>query len=290
MQFALSTHLFHGERLARRHVETIAANGFDVIELFATRTHFDYADPAHVDAVGGWLAELGMRVGTIHAPICKSFVGGQWGPAFSNATADSARRQEAIDETTIAIRAARRLGCAAVVLHLGLPRGQTIPSGDNDRAAVRRSLEHLAEVADHAGTRLALEVIPNDLSTPTALLNWLDGELELHDTAICLDFGHAHLLGGAPEAVEALSGYVVTTHVHDNRGIEDDHLVPFAGTIDWATTLAALWKTGYRGPLVFEVADQGDAVGVLRRTGGARQRLQGILDELDAPIDFDKGA
>jgi sugar phosphate isomerase/epimerase len=287
MLFGLSTHIFHGERLTRDHLKTIADHGFRAIELFATRTHFDYTDAGHIDAVRGWLAELGMSASSMHAPICASFVGGQWGRAFSNAATDPGRRQEALDETAKAMEAARQLSCSAVVVHLGLPRGQPLPPGDNDRGAVRRSLDELASAATRAGVRLALEVIPNDLSTPSALLEWIDGESDLGSAAICLDFGHAHLLGGAPEAVEALSGYVITTHVHDNRGTDDDHLVPFAGTIDWATTLTALWKTGYAGPLMFEVADHGDAPGVLRRTVRARDRLLAILDELKAPIQFE---
>src|SRR5713101_605256 len=159
MQFGLSTHIFHGESLTRVHLETIAAHGFRLVELFATRTHFDYADAGQIDAIGGWLAELGMTAGSMHAPICASFVGGEWGRAFSNASSDALRRQEALDETVIALGAARRLGCATVVLHLGLPHGQMIPAGDNDRGAVRHSLEQLAAAASQAGIRLALEVI-----------------------------------------------------------------------------------------------------------------------------------
>ena len=288
MQFGLSTHLFHGSRLTRAHLETIASHGFSLVEVFATRTHFNYHDPREIDTLAGWLGELRMTAGSLHAPICTSFVGGEWGRAFSNASAEAANRQEAIDETVKAIAAARALGCAAIVVHLGLPRGQPMPPGDNDRGAVRRSLEQLADAASRAKVRLALEVIPNGLSTPEALLDWLEGDLDLDDAGICLDFGHAHLLGGAPEAAETVSGHVITTHVHDNRGTSDDHLVPFAGTIDWAATLTAMWKIGYAGPLVFEVADHGDATAVLRSTVTARARLQAILDELSTPFDFEE--
>jgi hypothetical protein len=45
---------------------------------------------------------------------------------------------------------------------------------------------------------------------------------------------------------------------------------------------------GYGGPLVFEVADHGDAAGVLSRLVGARQRLQAILSDLAQPFDFDR--
>jgi sugar phosphate isomerase/epimerase len=287
MRFGLSTHLFHGERLTAGHVETIAASGFDLVEVFATRTHFDYRDPRRAAELRGWLDAAGVAAGSMHAPICASFTGGVWGRAFSNASSRAADRQEAIDETRAALDAARVLGCHAIVLHLGLPQGQPVPPGDNDPGALRRSLEALAEPAAAAGVRLALEVIPNALSTPEAILDVLD-RIELGDAGICLDVGHAHLLGpnGAPEAAETLSGHIITTHVHGNDGRHDDHLVPFEGTIDWPATLMAMWKVGYAGPLVFEVADRGDAAGVLARTVRARTRLQAILEDLARPMEF----
>ena len=286
MDFALSTHLFHGERLSRRHLEAIRGAGFTDIEIFATRTHVNYADEREVEAIASLTGDLGLIVGSMHAPICDAFSGGQWGRAFSNASGNTDRRQEAVAETTRALHACRALGCGILVLHLGLPQGQTIPPGDNDRRAAQRSLEQIAEAAAGLDVDLALEVIPNDLSKPDDLIEWLDGDLELGQAGVCLDFGHAHLMDGAPEAVESLAGHVITTHVHDNRGQKDDHLVPFAGTIDWTATLAAMWKIGYTGRLVFEVADAGDAAAVLQRTVAARARLQGILKELSEPFEF----
>jgi sugar phosphate isomerase/epimerase len=284
MRFGLSTHLFHGERLGRQHFETMRSNGFDLVEIFATRTHIDYHDARHLDDVRGWLDELHVAVNSVHGPICESFTRGVWGRSYSNASTQAARRDEAIAETRAAFDAARRLGAASVVVHLGLPRFQEVPPGDNDPGAAKRSIEALAEAASSTGVRLALEVMPNKLSTPDALLDILD-ELEI-DAGICLDFGHAHLEGGAPEAAEALSGHLITTHVHDNKGQLDDHLVPFEGTIDWAATLMAMSKVGYTGPLIFEVADRGDTAGVLARTVRARTRLQAIIDDLARPIEF----
>ena len=176
------------------------------------------------------------------------------------------------------------------MLHLGIPRGQPIPVGDNDVKALKQSLEPIAEACTIAGVRLALEVIPNDLATPEALVGWLDGDLELGTAAVCLDFGHAHLVGGAPEAIDMLAGYIITTHVHDNRGLSDDHLLPFAGTIDWNTTLAAMTKIGYAGPWIFELPDHGDAERVIEGAIGARRRIQAILDASAQPFEFSEPA
>lgn len=286
MTFGLSTHLFHGQRLDLPHLETIKSHGFDLVEIFATRTHFDYRDAGRVAGLRGWLHDLDLVAGSMHAPIFDGFRNGEWGRAFSNASSSAASRQDAIDETKAALDAARELGCAYAVLHLGVPRGQKIPAGDNDASAVRKSLEAIAKAAAASGVRLAIEVIPNDLSTPAALADLLGGDLEIGDTGVCLDFGHAHMMSGTVEAAETLAGHLLTTHVHDNNSRSDDHLVPFAGTIDWPTTLMAMQKVGYAGPLVFEVADHGGAAAVLTRTVGARRRLQAILDDLVRPLDF----
>ena len=286
MRFGISTHLVHGERLERRHVDDIAARGFELIEIFATRTHVDYHDARAIADVRAWLDAAHLEAWSLHAPITEGFVAGGWGRAYSNASPDAAIRQEAVDETRAAIRAAGQLGCSHVVLHLGIPRGQPIPAGDNDAGAVARSIEPIASACQQAGVGLALELIPNDLSTAPALLRWLDSDLDLGPVGACLDTGHAHLTGGAPEAIEQLSGYITTSHVHDNRGTTDDHLVPFDGTLDWPATLMAFAKIGYTGPYILELPAHDDAARTLERAVKARERIRAILKDLEQPFDF----
>jgi sugar phosphate isomerase/epimerase len=71
----------------------------------------------------------------------------------------------------------------------------------------------------------------------------------------------------------------VTTHVHDNRGIVDEHLVPFEGAIDWPAALMTIQKVGYEGTLLFEVRNSGDAEAVLARTSAARRQFERILGD-----------
>ena len=123
---------------------------------------------------------------------------------------------------------------------------------------------------------LALELIPNALSTPEALVRLLD-DLELRHAGVCLDFGHAFLGGDVVDAVETVSGALVTTHVHDNRGTGDDHLVPFEGAIDWDQALFACQKVGYDGVWLFELANTSTPAAVLARARGACDRFREIL-------------
>lgn len=284
--FGLSTHLFHGDRLSKAQIEATRDHGFPLIEIFATHTHFPYRDPAACEEVRRWLDACEVSAWSVHAPICDGLRNGIWGRAYSNASRTRSVRDEAVAETVAAVGAAQRLGASVLVLHLGIPADQPVPDDDNDAAAVAEALRPIADACDRAGIRLALEVIPNALATADAVGSWLEGDRELGRTGACLDVGHAHLIGGAPEAVERLSGHLLTTHIHDNHGTSDDHLVPFDGTVDWAATCGALVKVGYGGPFIFELPSHGDVVRTLTRAAAARTRLQSLLTELHAPFPF----
>ena len=124
---------------------------------------------------------------------------------------------------------------------------------------------------------MAIEVIPNELSRAGSLVHFVEEDLDVSDVGICLDFGHAHMDGDLVDAIETVSGHLVTTHVHDNRGRTDDHLVPFDGTIDWPSALTAIQKIGYDGTLVFEIAAHRSPKETLKQAQKARQRMERFL-------------
>ncbi len=272
--YGVSTHLYHGQRLSREHLLEIGAQGFESVELFATRTHFDYHSQTSIADLGGWLSEARLALHAVHAPIGESFANGRWGPALSIASPDPEARRLALDEAERALQIARRLPYAVLVVHLGLPKtSQSVP-GENSRDAARRSVETLARLAEPLGVTLAVELIPNELSRPASLVHFVE---KLADTArlgICLDFGHAHIGGDLVDAIETVSEHLITTHVHDNRGRTDDHLLPFDGTIDWPAALTAVQKVGYDGVLLFEVGGQGPTRATLQRLREVRGRME----------------
>ena len=257
----------------------IAAHGFEAVEVFATRTHFDYHNPAAIGDLQQWLAEAGLELHGIHAPVSESLIGGRWGPALSLASADADARALAVAEAERALHIARRIPAQVLVAHLGLPRTQQPSPIDNNRDAARRSIETLLEAAAPLGVRVAVEVIPNELSRAGSLVHFVEEDLEGTDVGVCLDFGHAHMDGDLLDAIETVSGHLIATHVHDTRGKADDHLVPFDGTIDWPAALTAVQKVGYDGTLLFELAAHGPPKETLARAKKARARMETLLAE-----------
>ena len=118
--FGVSTHLYHGRRLGPEHLLEIAAHGFESVELFATRTHFDYHSPTAVADLQSWLADAGLELHGIHAPVSDSFVGGRWGAPITLASADASTRARALEEAERALHVARRIPTKVFVAHLGV--------------------------------------------------------------------------------------------------------------------------------------------------------------------------
>lgn len=280
--FGISTHLFLSERLERDHLVEIAAHGFEAVEVFAIRDHFDYHDRRAVIALAEWLDDTRLALHSLHAPIAAEYAAGQWREAYSLAAADEPRRRRAVVETTAALGLAALLPYQVLVLHCGVPAPHGL-AADNHVASMIRSIEELSSVAARVGVKLAVEVIPNELSTPASLVDLLESDIDAVDLGICLDVGHARLMGDVVEAIETCSGHLLTTHLHDNRGRTDDHLVPGQGVVDWDAAMLAFQKVGYDGAWILELAITAERRPVLERAATARHRLESLLSFGDEP-------
>lgn len=276
MRFGISTHLYHDRRLDREHLARIAAYGFEAVELFATRSHFNYHDESAIAALDQWLSDTGLALTSVHAPIAGSFTNGQWGGVLSNALTDQAGRHMAVRESEAALRIAQRIPFETLAVHLGSPTAFAQP-GDNNRTSAFRSAEEISRAAEAVGVHVAFEVISNDLSSPTALVTFIERDLDAAHVGVCLDFGHAHLMGDVPDAIETAAEHVIATHVHDNRGRHDDHLAPYLGSINWDMALTTMQKIGYDGTYLMELANTGEPETVLDEARRARQRFERTL-------------
>jgi sugar phosphate isomerase/epimerase len=173
-----------------------------------------------------------------------------------------------------ALNIARQIPAGVFVVHLGTP---TVQGGENSRTAAFRSVEEICRLAEPIGVRVSLEVIPNPISDAASLVTMIERDLEGLRAGICLDFGHAFLMGDVPDTIETVAEHLTTTHVHDNHGKKDDHLVPFAGRINWDVALMTMQKVGYDGTYLMELARTGDPEEILTKAQAARGRFEKLL-------------
>ena len=277
MEYGLSTRLFAAERLSSRLLDRIQQAGFREIEIFAAPEHLDYRDVHHVRDVSQWFRDLGVALHSVHAPLFSEPGGARRGGfAVSIAYPQRRLRIDSMDEIKRTLEVAERLPFRYLVLHLGL---------DQDEYSLERydaaftSLEHLRVFAKERSVSLLLENTAGELGKPSRLLQFL-AYTHLDDVQVCFDSGHAHLAGGVGEGFLTLRERVASTHLHDNRGEKDEHLLPLEGGIDWEPLIhdlseLASGKAGGFGAFL-ELQDRGPDPATLSNVREVVRKLEAL--------------
>jgi sugar phosphate isomerase/epimerase len=176
-----------------------------------------------------------------------------WGPV-------DAETPDAAETTRLRLRdcvdSCCQVGGRAIVVHCaGFSEDLSEPSVFQRYR--RDNLSILEPTCAHAaakGIEIALE---NGRSqAQMQLIMTLVETLDTPYLGICVDTGHANLGDlGADRAIRIAGDRLLTTHLQDNRGRQDDHLPPGLGVIQWDQVFSALQAIGYSRPLVLELTD-----------------------------------
>ncbi|HEY2456192.1 MAG TPA: sugar phosphate isomerase/epimerase family protein [Candidatus Acidoferrum sp.] len=242
MQRTLSTYLFVSKKLTPELLTQIHQHRFQAVEIFATRSHFDYATKQEVQTIAQALADNQLQLNSLHAPTSRDVsVNREGGSPLSITEVERVRRIEAMDELRRVIDAASDLPFARLILHMGGSRETADP---RKRDAAFSSLEHLALHAHHAGVRICIENTTSEMGDPTYLRSFVD-ETRLSSIRFNFDIGHAFLAEGPEDervarSFEPMKDLIASAHLHDNHGEKDEHLPPYDGSIDWPAALKLL--------------------------------------------------
>ena len=113
-------------------------------------------------------------------------------------------------EAERALQIARRIPFGVlVVAPRAAAHAAAAPRQTTAATRARRSLEALQRLAEPLGVRIAVEVIPNELSRAGSLVHFVEEVLDAPDVGICLDFGHAHMDGDLVDAIETVSEHLI---------------------------------------------------------------------------------
>ncbi len=248
---AVSTYVYVKERLHPGLLDELVKSGAQAIEIFAARQHFDYANrKQHVREIAEWFRPPAFRSTPCTRP-CTPITSG-----------DAPAPRRSISHPPIGLAASRPWTRSSarskspnyipfrfLVQHIGNPDEEF---DDKKFEAAMTSVEHLRAFAKPLGVRVLVENIPNELSTPDRLVEFIH-TMHFDDIGVCFDCGHAHMMAGIPESFEILKTHICSTHVHDNHKDKDSHLWPGKGSIDWKQTMELLRTAPQTPPLLLEV-------------------------------------
>ena len=230
-------------------LDQIRRAGFDQVEIYCAQHHFDYTNPSHVREIAGWFSDAPVALHALHAPLYRGKEGESPHSVISIAYLERQRRQDAMDEIKRVLEVAERAQFRFLIAHIGVP-GEEFDLRKFDAALT--SLEHLRMFARQRGVEILVENILNDLSTPRRLVEFFE-HTHMRDLRVCFDSGHAHLDGGVEDAVTLLHGAIASTHLHDNSGTRDEHILPGEGKVDWEKLIPALRRESADASLMLEI-------------------------------------
>ncbi len=183
-QFGVSTNLYHQRRLGRDQLLEIGAHGFNVVELVAATGHLDPENPAAVADLQQWLAEAGLEVSSVRAPI------GNPSP----------------EQLEPALFLARRIRVPVFVVAV---------EGTRDKA--RRNIERVAALAAPLDVTVAIE--GPEYSPPGSAVHMVEEEFDV-TVGIALDFARADREGDLVEAIEIVAEHLVAVRVPVDSNID----------------------------------------------------------------------
>ena len=259
MQRLLSTYLFISKKLTPEILGQIAAADFQGIEIFCTRSHFEYSVKPEIRAMASALEAHRLQLGSLHAPTSRDLSAmRESGAPLSICEVERVRRIEAMDELKRVIDVADDLPYARLILHMGGSRETADP---RKRDAAFSSLEHLVLHARHAGVTICVENTMSEMGSPDYLRTFVD-ETRLTGLRFNFDIGHAHLAEFPEEervekSFAPMKDLVSSVHLHDNRGEKDEHLPPYDGSIHWPSAIKVLKSASQNElPLVLELKEK----------------------------------
>ncbi len=270
---AMSTYCFVKERLHPGLLDGMVRSGAEAIEIFAVRSHIDYANRRqHVIEIAAWFRNSGIPLHSMHSPMFSDYEWGRTGsPPVNIAATDKKQRIEAMDEIKRALEVAEQIPFRYLVQHVGTG-GEDFSEQKFDAAMT--SVEHLRAFAKPLGVKVLLENIPNELSTPERIVEFLT-TAHFEDVGVCFDFGHAHLMSSVPEAFQTLKEHIRSTHVHDNARDRDSHLWPGEGSIDWNEAVRLLQSAPHVPSVLLEIEGEGkDHAAILNGIAPAFQKME----------------
>ncbi len=164
------------------------------------------------------------------------------------------RRRAGVDLLINRIELAHRLGTDSVVLHVTLPPDfDQMGPREAFLAQVCRSFDDVRPFAEEKGVTIAVENLMDRADLITALFDHLFERYPADFVGWCFDVGHAHVVDN--RSLSFLRPFVprlVVTHLHDNFGATDDHLLPGDATIRWDEVADMIAASPATLPLVYE--------------------------------------
>ena len=257
MKISIENHVLHTRFGDERSFEMLKEAGFDCVDysFYWLQTEMDkmvlgdgYLD--YACKVRNLLDDLQLECNQAHAPF-------------------EVKSEDPFDVSNVrylrlirSLESASIMGAKCIIVHALTP-----PEGVSMLEYNYRFYKSLEPYCEKFGIKVAVENLftsPRDPETKLlsnkkfgkpAYMMELMNKLSPDNFVICIDLGHAKLTGNNPEDfIRGIDGSrLKALHVQDNDFVDDCHILPFNGKLNWNNITESLADVGYDSELTLEV-------------------------------------
>lgn len=199
------------------------------------------------------LRRRAVRATTVHAPF---------GDELDISSRDDEVRRSGMRALSASLELASELDVPSVVVHASAE-----PVGPDERPArlerAQRALAEFQPRCREGNRRIAVELLPRTClgNTVEELFQILD-PLDPAVLGVCLDTNHLmDRHSTLADTVRRLGDRLIALHLSDYDGIDEQHLLPGEGVLNWKSFMAALRHIDYVGPFNYECGlDDGETL------------------------------
>lgn len=212
-----------------RRAELIKAAGFDGVLIWMGPDE----EASLKKRVKAYL-DVGLEVENLHAPVA----------GMNDLWLSGSAGEEMLYQLQECVEIAREYGVETVVMHL--TRGYH--SEPLARIGMER-MEKLIRTAEDQQVRLAIENVKEQKN----LKLFLDQYYDCDAVGLCFDSGHQCCWASERQWLREYKDRLYATHLNDNDGNSDLHLMPLDGMVDWVQVVKELKKSSYQNKISMEV-------------------------------------
>jgi len=224
----------------RDQLPLIKKAGFTHISLGAKLEHSNYLESEGKKIIRTMVESHGLAVCSIHTPFGKDLDISSPDKGISDRTVEIYRR---------CIESAQFLSAGIVIFH---PTAYL----SSDRIDKRKDVlvANVGKLLDHTGQGSVKLAVENDSYEPTNdVLSHSLNEIADSRYGFCYDASHDNLVERPLALLKHYGHRLVTTHISDNRGRKDDHMLPFEGFYDWDGFCKVFTRVCFDGVFLLEV-------------------------------------
>jgi sugar phosphate isomerase/epimerase len=224
----------------REQLAMVSRVGFRYVSLGARVDHSGYLTASGRQRIKKHLTGQGIGICSLHTPFGKHFDISSPDPVKTRRTMDCYKR---------CVDAAQYFGAHVLIFH---PTAyMQFDDLDSRKEAI---IDNVYRLLDHArGTEVSLAIENEHFPPANDILRFSLDKIPDRTYGFCYDTSHDNLTRYPLMILKQYSHRLLTTHISDNRGETDDHMLPYEGSFPWPAFCRVFSKIHFRGVFLLEV-------------------------------------